>query len=161
EHDPDSFIRELGSDAFEAAVQSAVPLSLQLLETAREGCDLATAEGRARMLAQAKPLWAALPDGALRRQMLSEFASAGQLTAAELTQLWGGTAAAAQESRSSVPSARPAPRRTPARQPIRLPADNAAWVLAAHSDAWGRLTGAQHEFLCALPGWHGQFFRWL
>src|SRR5439155_20033865 len=68
EHDPDSFIRELGAEAFEAAVQAAVPLSRQLLETAREGCDLGTAEGRARMLAQAKPLWSALPDGALRRQ---------------------------------------------------------------------------------------------
>ena len=50
EHDPDSFIRELGAEAFEAAVQAAVPLSRQLLETARESCDLDTAEGRARML---------------------------------------------------------------------------------------------------------------
>jgi DNA primase len=32
------------------------------------------AEGRARMLAQAKPLWAALPDGALQRQLLGDLA---------------------------------------------------------------------------------------
>jgi DNA primase len=161
EHDPDSFIRELGSDAFEAAVQAAVPLSRQLLETAREGCDLTTAEGRARMLAQAKPLWAALPDGALRRQMLGEFASAGQLPTADLTQLWGGAAPMAQEPRPAPPAARPPSRRPLARQPIRQPADNAAWVLAAHCEAWERLSGAQHEFLCGLDGWHGEFFRWL
>ena len=161
EHDPDSFIRELGSDAFETAVQGAVPLSRQLLETAREGCDLGTAEGRARMLAQAKPLWSALPDGALRRQMLGEFAGAGQLPTADLTQLWGGSAPVAQEPRPAPPAARPPSRRAPARQPIRQPADNAAWVLAAHSEAWERLSGAQHEFLCGLEGWHGEFFRWL
>ena len=161
EHDPDSFIRELGAEAFEAAVQAAVPLSRQLLETAREGCDLGTAEGRARMLAQAKPLWSALPDGALRRQMLGEFASAGQLPVADLTQLWGGAAPVAQEPRPASPAARPPLRRPLARQPIRQPADNAAWVLAAHSEAWERLSGAQHEFLCGLDGWHGEFFRWL
>ena len=37
--------------------RQAVPLSLQLLEAAREGCDLGTAEGRAHMLANARPLW--------------------------------------------------------------------------------------------------------
>jgi DNA primase len=163
EHDPDSFIRDRGGDAFEAAVQQAVPLSRQLLETARESCDLATAEGRARLLAQAKPLWSALPEGALRRQMLSEFAGAAQLSAAELSQLWGGAAFPAPEARPPAPSQ---PRRTSrgpalAQRPIRQPADNAAWVLAAHSQAWERLSAADHELLCALPGWHGEFFRWL
>ena len=34
---------------------------------AQHDCDMATAEGRARMLAQAKPLWSALPEGALEQ----------------------------------------------------------------------------------------------
>src|SRR5690606_27227657 len=44
EHDPDSYVREHGRDAFALCVAEAVPLSRQLLESAREGCDLATAE---------------------------------------------------------------------------------------------------------------------
>ena len=46
--------------------------------------DLATAEGRARLLAQARPLWNALPDGALKRQLLAELARQGQLGSDDL-----------------------------------------------------------------------------
>lgn len=68
EHDPDSFIRAHGQEAFARHVADAVPLSRFLLEAAREGCDLATAEGRAHMASNARPLWSALPEGALRLQ---------------------------------------------------------------------------------------------
>ncbi|MDP3223403.1 MAG: DNA primase, partial [Rubrivivax sp.] len=94
EHDPDSYVRELGSAAFEEQVTRAVPLSRQLIEQASDGADLATAEGRSRMLAQARPLWAALPDGGLKRQMLAELARQAQLDLAELNALWGGATAA-------------------------------------------------------------------
>ncbi len=96
EHDPDSYIREFGQAAFEACVAQAVPLSRQFIEHASEGCDLDTAEGRARLLSQARPLWFALPDGALRRQLLIELASLGRLGERDLQELWqlGGKAAA-------------------------------------------------------------------
>ncbi|MBS0293487.1 MAG: DNA primase [Proteobacteria bacterium] len=89
EHDPDSFIRAYGPEAFARHVGDAVPLSRFLLEAAREGCDLGTAEGRAHMLANAQPLWAALPDGALRRQLLAELGELGQLPVQDLAALWG------------------------------------------------------------------------
>ena len=105
EHDPDSFIREFGTAAFEARVRDAVPLSRQLVDRAAEDCDLQTAEGRARMLAQARPLWQALPDGALRLQLLSELARQGGLPAEELTRLWQS---AGQKGRTnSAPEAPP------------------------------------------------------
>ncbi len=88
EHDPDSFVRAYGPEAFARHVGDAVPLSRFLLEAAREGCDLGTAEGRAHMLSNARPLWAALPDGALKRQMLAELGELGQLPAPDLAQLW-------------------------------------------------------------------------
>ena len=84
EHDPDSYVRELGAEAFERCVEGAVPLSRQLMESAAEGCDLGTPEGRAKMLSVAKPLWAALPDGLLKRQLLGELARRAQLPDAEL-----------------------------------------------------------------------------
>ena len=88
EHDPDSFIREKGSEAFSVAVANATPLSKFLIEVASEGCDLNSAEGRARLSSNASPLWRALPDGALKRQLLSELAQLIQLDAAELAGLW-------------------------------------------------------------------------
>ncbi|WP_208512120.1 DNA primase [Variovorax paradoxus] len=93
EHDPDSFIREFGAEAFARFVQEATPLSRFMIEAAREGCDLGTAEGRAHMSSKVRPLWSALPDGALKRQLLSEIATLVQLDAAALSDLWATAAA--------------------------------------------------------------------
>jgi DNA primase len=109
EHDPDSFIREHGAEAFARFVNEATPLSRFLIEAAREGCDLGTAEGRAHAASNAKPLWTALPDGALKRQLLGEIAELVQLSAADLTSLW--TPAAPPPARhASPPPAVEAPR---------------------------------------------------
>lgn len=97
EHDPDSYVRELGAEAFERCVEQAVPLSRQLVEASSEGCDLGSAEGRARFLANAKPLWNALPAGLLKRQLLGELARRAQLPDQELMDLWqSGSAPAAR-----------------------------------------------------------------
>ncbi|HEY0885600.1 MAG TPA: DNA primase, partial [Ramlibacter sp.] len=90
EHDPDSYIREFGRDAFSRFVSEATPLSQFLILAAREGCDLATAEGRAHLAANAKPLWTQLPEGALRRQLLGEIADLVQIDLRELEGLWTG-----------------------------------------------------------------------
>ena len=68
EHDPDSFVRAHGTDAFSRMVSDATPLSRFVMEVARDGCDIDTAEGRALLAAQAKPLWLAMPDGVLKTQ---------------------------------------------------------------------------------------------
>ena len=88
EHDPDSYIRQHGSDAFARMVNNAMPLSRFLMETSAQGCDLGTAEGRAHMASQARPLWNGMPDGVLKRQLLSEIANASQLSTADLSELW-------------------------------------------------------------------------
>ncbi|MEO8389605.1 toprim domain-containing protein, partial [Polaromonas sp.] len=88
EHDPDSYIREHGKEGFATYVSKAVPLSKFLIEAAAEGCDLDTAEGRAHMASNARPLWGLLPDGALKRQLLAEIADKVQIDSRELLQLW-------------------------------------------------------------------------
>jgi len=88
EHDPDSYIREHGKEGFAAYVSKAVPLSRFLLEAAAEGCDLDTAEGRAHMASNARPLWSLMPDGALKRQLLAEIADKVLIDSRELLQLW-------------------------------------------------------------------------
>jgi DNA primase len=97
EHDPDSFIRANGEAAFAQCVKEAVPLSRFLIEAASADCDLTTAEGRARMASQARPLWGALPDGALKRQLIGELSTGIGIGSSDLLQLWqqtGGSRAA-------------------------------------------------------------------
>ncbi len=58
EHDPDSYIREFGEDAFaQLRERGHAAVAASCIEAAREGCDLATAEGRAHMATNASPLW--------------------------------------------------------------------------------------------------------
>ncbi|MDE3233142.1 MAG: toprim domain-containing protein, partial [Pseudomonadota bacterium] len=107
EHDPDSFIREKGSESFSQCVAQATPLSKFLIEVASDGCDLQSAEGRAHLSSNASPLWRALPDGALKRQLLTELAQLIQLDPAELAGLWlqqAEAAAARSQPRGGVQS---------------------------------------------------------
>ncbi|WP_050985696.1 DNA primase, partial [Rubrivivax gelatinosus] len=89
EHDPDSYVRELGVEAFEQALAAAVPLSRQLVEQAAEDADLGSAEGRAKLAAQARPLWSALPEGSLKDQLLGEIAERARLPREDLARRWG------------------------------------------------------------------------
>lgn len=88
EHDPDSYIRAHGEAAFSRCVKEALPLSRFLLEVAATDCDRDSAEGRARLAAQARPLWVALPEGALKRQLLDDLAHAVGIGSADLAELW-------------------------------------------------------------------------
>jgi DNA primase len=109
EHDPDSYVREFGQEAFAEQIKQAMPLSRFLIDAASVDCDLQTAEGRARLSSQARPLWQLLPDGALKQQLLSELAQLIQLETAGLEKLWGQQAASDQRfaPRSQVPAPGP------------------------------------------------------
>jgi DNA primase len=173
EHDPDSFIREFGADAFARFVNEATPLSRFMIEAAREGCDLGSAEGRAHMASNARPLWSALPEGALKRQLLGEIAELVQLDVQELGGLWGtsasprGTATARPRDEGARRGDRRygavAPPRPPARGRTQPPgrSDVAARRLLSNMAEWGALPHELHDLLCGLPGAHGQLFAWL
>ncbi|WP_299514879.1 toprim domain-containing protein, partial [uncultured Limnohabitans sp.] len=105
EHDPDSYVREFGQEAFAEQIKQAMPLSRFLIEAASADCDLQSAEGRARLSSQARPLWQLLPDGALKQQLLSELAQLIQLETAGLEKLWGQQAASEQRFAPSARSA--------------------------------------------------------
>jgi len=182
EHDPDSYVRELGAEAFERCVETAVPLSRQLSTVAADGCDLSTPEGRARMLKQAHPLWNLLPDGLLRRQLLGELARQGQLPEPELQALWLGEAAPAPAAAPSPPTQRPrwqpkaewkggkgdwksrrdaedrpvGPRATPTGH-----TDTAVRLLLQYNELWDQLTDEDRSLLHELPGVHGTLVQWL
>ena len=179
EHDPDSFIREFGKEAFARYVSEAVPLSRFLIDAAREGCDLNTAEGRAHMASNAKPLWMQLPDGALKLQLLSEIADLVQLSSSELTDVWtpAPTGMHAEKprrykdnsvSRNEYESYSLNPRKKFTPRPRfgghMLPAsraDHAARLLLGNMAALEVLSAEDHSMLCELPAPHGPLFVWL
>ena len=93
-----------------SASPRAVPLSRQLIELAAEGAATSPPpKGRARMLANARPLWTRLPDGVLKRQLLGEFAprarAAGRRAGTPLA-----VGAASGRVRRSAAAAPPGPR---------------------------------------------------
>ncbi|MFT3814725.1 MAG: DNA primase [Acidovorax sp.] len=181
EHDPDSFIRAHGPEAFARHVGDALPLSRFLIDAASDGCDLGLPEGRAHMANNARDLWTAMPDGALKRQLLAELAGLAQLDARDLADLWSrGNAppsAAPPRPQDAPPwqrgEARPRPPRrpgrpdawTPPRPALRAPpvsrADQAARLLLAHMDFLEDLAHDDHDALCAHPAPHGPLFAWL
>ncbi|OSZ68110.1 DNA primase [Hydrogenophaga sp. IBVHS2] len=191
EHDPDSFIREHGTEAFAARVKDAVPLSRFLLESASADCDLATAEGRARLASQARPLWTALPDGALKRQLIGEIADAVALDSQDLLQLWQAPVRGAPRTESGRSNSgngprgesrfrpndgpahrpspqgygsapRPATRRLPGqRRGVASRADRAVGLLLANAHAWDSLSADDHHRLGLLDAPHGPVFAWL
>ena len=157
EHDPDSYVREFGADAFEACVSAAVPLSRQIAEVASEGNDLDTAEGRAHMLANARPLWCALPDVALKRQLLGELAAIGRLETSELQSLWGD-AAPTRSARAAAPDR--AARRIASRvsKGTANLLDRAIWLLLQKCEMWSSLDGEAHDQLAAKAAPYDLFF---
>ncbi|HEU4621956.1 MAG TPA: DNA primase [Burkholderiaceae bacterium] len=89
EHDPDSFVRERGAEAFEQEVSTAVPLSRFLVDELQRACDVETAEGRARLIHDAVPLLKSLPDGALRMQLVESIATQARQPAEAVAQAAG------------------------------------------------------------------------
>ena len=170
EHDPDSYIREHGKDAFARCITEATPLSRFLLDVAHEGCDLATAEGRARLASNAKPLWEAMPAGALKQQILIEIADLVQLDSQDLTDIWFGrqrrASAPASSARASAASqARPSgTKASGARGKQRLPihrTDHAARLLLNNLAAMDSLSAEDQQMLCELDAPQGPLFAWL
>lgn len=181
EHDPDSFIRTLGQEAFASEVKDAVPLSRFLIEAAKDGCDMGSAEGRALLASRAKPLWQQLPEGALKRQLLGDIADLVQLAGRELTELWtpatarqGPARGASYEKDSSKPihhgGQRPihseystglAGSRARGRALPASRADHAARLLMTDMAAMQALSTEENAMLCELPPPHGPLFVWL
>jgi len=171
EHDPDSYIREHGSEAFARLVSDATPLSRFLVDVARDGCDIDSAEGRALLASQARPLWLSLPDGVLKTQLLNELADLVGIGTRELQRLWLGDSSA-KTQRSAAPGqsgGKPrelsAPRRSSSPVSMRRKApvrqDRALQILFTDMAQWSALALPQQHMLMDLPAPHGPLFSWL
>lgn len=112
EHDPDSFVRERGAEAFEQEIADAMPLSQFLLREVTQEHDLDTPEGRAKAQFEARPLLQAMTPSSLRLQIVRGLASMTQSTPAEIESLF--------ELSKPVATVRRAPPRQGRPQPVGL-----------------------------------------
>ena len=158
EHDPDSFIRACGPAAFEREIERAVPLSVQLASLAAEGCDLATAEGRSRMLSQARPLVDRMPAGVLREQVQTDLAQKSGMALESLKQHWGQASRGPRQQSAARVQAMGG-RRAPPQTATLL--DRACWLALRQPTLWDELPAAAHDLLHAQPMPYGQFFATL
>ena len=113
--DPDDFVRKRGKDAFEQALDAAVPLSRYLLTELAAQHPPTTAEGRAALVAAAKPYVGQITApilGTLVRQQLAELAGLPEAQLGSLVTSPTDGAAAVYRS---------APRRRPPAGPARRP----------------------------------------
>ncbi|NLP60069.1 DNA primase [Paraburkholderia sacchari] len=101
EHDPDSYVREYGAEAFKEQVDRAMPLSQFMLNEVLVGKELDQPEGRARALFDAKPLLQALPANALRAQIMHMFADRLDVPFEEVAALCEVDARIAQAARQA------------------------------------------------------------
>ena len=109
------------------------------------------------MLANAKPLWSALPDGALKRQLLADIAAAARDDLEPLQRQWGQAVARPADRESA--GSRPAPRRAGrlSKGAANL-LDRAIWLLLHRSESWAGLDGESHDMLAAQADPYGLFF---
>ncbi|HVP08519.1 MAG TPA: DNA primase [Burkholderiales bacterium] len=127
EHDPDSYIRAHGKEAFEQLAREAPTLSEFLIAELRAEQDLSKAEGRAGFLARSRQYLEKLTAPALRLQLVREFADLARVTAEDVERL-AGKASAAPAYRQ------PAPAKAPSR-----PAQTAEWKMLAYVAAYPQL----------------------
>ena len=88
EHDPDSYIREFGAEAFQKEVQDAMPLSQFLLKLCSQDNDLTTLEGRAHTQFEAKSALQAMQPSSLRLQIVRGLAQLTQTTPMEIENMF-------------------------------------------------------------------------
>ena len=108
--DPDSFVRREGREAFESLYAGALPLSGFLVKELGARGDLASSEGRARLVRDAGPLIAQMTGApVLARMIRRRIAELSGLQDAELEGLWPAAGGRGVQSAGAVAQAvRPA-----------------------------------------------------
>ncbi len=85
EHDPDSYVKEHGREAFEQMILQSLPLSEFMVQTLAAELDMESPEGRAMFQGQARPLLQLMPTAtAIRAQMVRRIASLAKVEVSDI-----------------------------------------------------------------------------
>jgi DNA primase len=126
-HDPDSLVREEGAAGFEARLADAWPLSDYLIRELSSRADLASVDGRAKLVELVRPLLRRIPSDVYRELLLAQLAEVVRMPAGRLAELLdsGGPAPGPRADRlriepARLPAAGPAGRGNLVRQAVSL-----------------------------------------
>ena len=95
-HDPDSFIRAEGKDAFETQLQGAMPLHQFFFSTLFKDIDHSDLTGKNRLIHKAKPYLAKIPDCPYKALLMSELARLTHIDQHRIEQLLEETVTSTQ-----------------------------------------------------------------
>ncbi|MBK7116658.1 MAG: DNA primase [Proteobacteria bacterium] len=107
--DPDSLVGKEGKEAFEARLAGALPLSEYLVQHLAGAIDISHADGKARFVAEARPLLERMPEGPYRELLLDRLAEAIGVSAERFLKIVGPMTT----PDSSIPAPAQAPPRSP------------------------------------------------
>ncbi len=132
--DPDSFVNELGAEAFVGALDDGLALSEFFIQELASQVDMETVDGRARLAELARPLIGKIPAGVYRELLIESLASAVGLTAAKLEKMIAGQAAQGRPMSPAAmgPGKRPAKRAAAGRPSV---VRHAITILLNHPEA--------------------------
>ncbi len=149
EHDPDTYIREFGREAFEEALGDSLTLSGYLLRELTAQVDLHTQEGKSALLQKAQPLVTAITAPTTALLLRKEIANLAGVTQAELEALWSVKPVAA------APRAAPkkAARSTPSMLRLLLRALVMAPALARELPSGALFDGEEGAAILAIADW--------
>lgn len=137
--DPDSLVRQIGSDRFIAQTAQAVPLEEFLFDVAADGIDINSMDGRARFSKIAAPLIAQLPQGIFRELMFDNLAMRTGLSREILNELQKETVTLVPPEQDPTPKAEPS---ETANRAAQAPTEHAA----LHEHATPHEHTAPHEY---------------
>ncbi|MFW6379948.1 MAG: DNA primase [Halorhodospira sp.] len=110
--DPDELVRREGAEVFEARLAEATPGVEFFLKQAGTDCDLATADGRARLLERVSGTLRRIPAGVLRETLIGRLADLTHTDPARIDRLLQG------QEQGSSPASQHATAHRPARRPL-------------------------------------------
>ena len=87
EHDPDSFVQAHGLEGWKTALAKTESISSFMLNKLSSDCNLDEPEGRAKLIALARPLLSKMSAPALRLQIVHRLSDLTQISVSELTPL--------------------------------------------------------------------------
>lgn len=120
EHDPDSYVRENGLEAFRRAVDDAMPLTEFLMRELRQDNDLTTGEGRARLVHVAKDFVPRVAAPVLRLQLIRALAEDSGLPETQIETALGLKTASGRSRKAPPKQASRTGPVSPLRQLLRL-----------------------------------------
>lgn len=105
-HDPDSLVRAEGTDAFNARIDTAMPLNQYLMDTLTAGIDTQSAAGKSRLINAAKPLMQAMPEGTCKQLLIDDLSRATRIENHRIIQLLNDKASTKVAAETQKPISR-------------------------------------------------------